>query len=134
MIDSRAVISPRAQIAADVEIGPFTVIGADVVIGGHTHAAADRVIGGIRALNPGSTGLPRTCGMAGWLLIDADGDAMTVTYRSVPFDAAAVVADLRGRNHPNAEFVASVLTGQRQMLLVPSGDAAASSWIWPGIA
>ena len=33
MIDSRAVISPQAEIAADVQIGPFTVIGPDVVIG-----------------------------------------------------------------------------------------------------
>lgn len=32
-IDSRAVIDPKAKIAADVEIGPFTIIGADVEIG-----------------------------------------------------------------------------------------------------
>ena len=32
MIDSRAVIHPKAELASDVEIGPFTVIGADVVI------------------------------------------------------------------------------------------------------
>src|SRR6185437_6237722 len=58
--------SPRADdgqgiepgIAAE-ELGPL-LAGADaeVVIGGHTHAA-DRVVGGVRALNPGSTGLPR---------------------------------------------------------------------------
>ena len=89
--------------------------GADVVIGGHTHAAADRVVGSVRALNPGSTGLPRVCGMASWLLLEADGEAMTVTHRSVPFDAGAVVTGLRNRMHPNAEFVASVLTGQHQM-------------------
>ncbi len=33
MIDSRAVIHPRAELASDVEVGPYTVIGPDVVIG-----------------------------------------------------------------------------------------------------
>jgi predicted phosphodiesterase len=86
--------------------------GADVVIGGHTHFADDRLAGGVRALNPGSTGLPRSRGRAGWLLLEADGDGMTATHRTVPFDADAVAADLRHRRHPNAEFVASLLTGQ----------------------
>ncbi len=31
MIDARAVVSPQAEIAADVEIGPFSIIGPDVV-------------------------------------------------------------------------------------------------------
>jgi UDP-N-acetylglucosamine acyltransferase len=46
MIDSRAVISPQAQIAADVRIGPFTVIGADVVIGAGTWIGPHAVING----------------------------------------------------------------------------------------
>jgi UDP-N-acetylglucosamine acyltransferase len=46
MIDSRAVVSPQAQIAADVEIGPFTVIGADVVIGARTWIGPHAVING----------------------------------------------------------------------------------------
>jgi UDP-N-acetylglucosamine acyltransferase len=46
MIDSRAVISPRADIAVDVEIGPFTVIGADVVIGPGTWIGPHAVING----------------------------------------------------------------------------------------
>jgi UDP-N-acetylglucosamine acyltransferase len=46
MIDPRAVISPQAQIAADVEIGPFTVIGADVVIGPGTWVGPHAVING----------------------------------------------------------------------------------------
>ena len=36
MIDVRAVIAPRAEIAADVEIGPYTVIGPNVSIGAGT--------------------------------------------------------------------------------------------------
>lgn len=89
--------------------------GADVVVGGHTHFVTDRPVDGIRALNPGSAGLPRTPRTASWLLIEDDGDVFAVTQRSTPFDADAVVSDLRRRRHPNAEFVTSILTGQRQM-------------------
>ncbi len=46
MIDARAVVSPRAEIAADVEIGPFTVIGPDVVIGSGTWIGPHAVING----------------------------------------------------------------------------------------
>jgi UDP-N-acetylglucosamine acyltransferase len=46
MIDSRAVISPQAQIASDVQIGPFTVIGPDVVIGAGTWIGPHAVIEG----------------------------------------------------------------------------------------
>jgi UDP-N-acetylglucosamine acyltransferase len=46
MIDSRAVISPQAQIAEDVQIGPFTIIGADVVIGAGTWIGPHAVING----------------------------------------------------------------------------------------
>lgn len=91
----------------------LTGCGADVVIGGHTHRAADRVIDGIRALNPGSTGLPRSHGIANWLLVEDDGDQLAVTHRGVPYDASAVAADLRHRRHPNAEFVTAILTGAR---------------------
>jgi putative phosphoesterase len=86
--------------------------GADIVIGGHTHAATDRLVDGIRALNPGSAGMPRTPGAASWLLIEDNGEALAVTHHSAPFDVDAVVSDLRQRRHPNTEFVRSVLTGQ----------------------
>jgi UDP-N-acetylglucosamine acyltransferase len=46
MIDPRAVVSPQAQIAADVQIGPFTVIGPDVVIGAGTWIGPHAVING----------------------------------------------------------------------------------------
>jgi predicted phosphodiesterase len=99
---------------ADEQLRPLlTGCGADVVIGGHTHVATDRLVDGIRALNPGSAGLPRTCGTASWLLLEDDGQALAVTHRGVPFDVDAVVSDLHRRRHPNAEFVAALLTGQR---------------------
>src|SRR5277367_4363829 len=46
MIDPRAVISPQAQIASDVQIGPFSIIGADVVIGAGTWIGPHVVING----------------------------------------------------------------------------------------
>ena len=46
MIDPRAVVSPQAQIAADVEIGPFSVIGAEVIIGAGTWIGPHAVING----------------------------------------------------------------------------------------
>lgn len=46
MIDPRAVVSPRAEIAADVEIGPFSVIGAEVCIGRGTWIGPHVVING----------------------------------------------------------------------------------------
>jgi predicted phosphodiesterase len=94
--------------------------GADVVVGGHTHLAADRIVGGVRALNPGSAGMPSTCGTATWLLLDDGRDGLAVEHRSVPFDVDAVVGDLRRRRHPNAEFVSSILTGERQQRPAPA--------------
>jgi UDP-N-acetylglucosamine acyltransferase len=46
MIDSRAVISPQAQLAPDVQVGPFSVIGADVVIAAGTWVGPHVVING----------------------------------------------------------------------------------------
>jgi len=45
-IHSTAIISDRANIADDVEIGPYTVIGADVEIGGGTQVGSHVVISG----------------------------------------------------------------------------------------
>ena len=71
MIDSRAVISPQAHIAADVEIGPFSVIGQRCMIGGmvgfagHLTIADDVVVTGCSLVSasikkPGSysSGMP----------------------------------------------------------------------------
>jgi predicted phosphodiesterase len=98
---------------------------ADIVIGGHTHRATDRMISGIRALNPGSVGIPEHPGQAGWLLLElteehaddpapATAQGPRVEHRLVPFDVDAVVRDLRARLHPNAEFLEEILTGKRE--------------------
>jgi predicted phosphodiesterase len=98
--------------------------GADVVVGGHTHYQVDRLVGSIRALNPGSTGLPRPAGQAGWLLLEDRGRGdLTAEHRAVPFDAGAVVGDLDHRRHPNAAFIGAILAGQREQIRTPSTAA-----------
>jgi UDP-N-acetylglucosamine acyltransferase len=46
MIDPRAIVSDRARLAADVEVGPFTVIGPDVEVGSGTWIGPHAVING----------------------------------------------------------------------------------------
>lgn len=46
MIDARAVVSPHAEIAPGVEIGPFSVIGPEVSIGAGTWIGPHVVING----------------------------------------------------------------------------------------
>jgi UDP-N-acetylglucosamine acyltransferase len=46
MIDARAIVSEKARLAADVEVGPFTIIGPDVEIGPGTWIGPHAVING----------------------------------------------------------------------------------------
>lgn len=46
MIHSTAIVSPKANIAANVEIGPYSIIGDDVQIGRNTTIASHVVING----------------------------------------------------------------------------------------
>ncbi len=46
MIDSRAVVSPRAELAGDVTVGPYAVIGPEVVIGARTSVGPHAVVNG----------------------------------------------------------------------------------------
>ena len=46
MIDPRAIVSPQAELAADVTVGPFSVIGPDVRIGAGTVVGPHVVING----------------------------------------------------------------------------------------
>jgi len=46
VIDARAVVAPQAQLAADVEVGPFAVIGPQVRIGARTFVGPHTVITG----------------------------------------------------------------------------------------
>jgi UDP-N-acetylglucosamine acyltransferase len=46
LIDARAIVSPQAELAADVEVGPYAVIGAGVHIDAGTHIASHAVVNG----------------------------------------------------------------------------------------
>lgn len=100
-IDTRSSVNELAQLLAGADAG--------WVVGGHTHEPTDRRIGAIRALNPGSVGLPRTLGRASWMLLDSSTAGVTVEHRTVPFDVDVVIETLNRRRHPNRDFVASVL-------------------------
>jgi hypothetical protein len=80
---------------------------------GVTHDPTDRVLGSVRALNPGSVGVPRKATHASWMLIDADADGIHAQRREATFDVDVVVRDLHARGYPNAPFMESVLTGTR---------------------
>jgi len=80
----------------------------------------DRLVSGIRALNPGSTGMPRPPGQACWLTLNDRGRGdLTAEHRTVPYDAGAVADDLHHRRHPNAAYIGAVLTGQREQYRHP---------------
>ena len=46
MIDPKAIVSPQAQLASDVTVGPFSIIGANVQIGPGTVIGPHAVING----------------------------------------------------------------------------------------
>lgn len=46
MIDARAVVDPKAELASDVEVGAFAVIGPDVVIGPGSRIGPHAVVTG----------------------------------------------------------------------------------------
>lgn len=54
MIDPRAIVSPQAELAADVSVGPFTIIGPDVVIGAGSVIGPHAVINGPTRLGEGN--------------------------------------------------------------------------------
>ncbi len=54
MIDSHAIVSPRAELAADVAVGPFSVIGPDVRIGPGTVVGPHVVINGPTTIGTGN--------------------------------------------------------------------------------
>jgi UDP-N-acetylglucosamine acyltransferase len=54
VIDPRAIISPRAELAADVSVGPYTIIGDDVTIGAGTVIGPHAVVLGPTRLGTGN--------------------------------------------------------------------------------
>ncbi|KAB7627927.1 acyl-ACP--UDP-N-acetylglucosamine O-acyltransferase [Alkalilimnicola sp. S0819] len=55
MIDPRAVIDPKAELGADVTVGPFAVIGAGVQLGDGCRVGPHAVIEGPTRIGPNNT-------------------------------------------------------------------------------
>jgi UDP-N-acetylglucosamine acyltransferase len=55
VIDARALVSPQAELAADVTVGPFSVIGPQVRIGARTRIASHVVIHGPTTIGEDNT-------------------------------------------------------------------------------
>jgi putative phosphoesterase len=86
--------------------------GADVLLVGHSHVPMTRHLRQRTIVNPGSVGLPRAGSGAQYAVWD-DGE---ITLRSVPYDVAAVVQQLRALRLPDGVFagLAAVLQGRRE--------------------
>jgi UDP-N-acetylglucosamine acyltransferase len=54
VIDPRAIISPKAELAADVTVGPFSIIGPDVILGPGTVVGPHAVINGPTRMGKGN--------------------------------------------------------------------------------
>lgn len=55
MIDARAIISPKAQLAKDVSVGPWSIIGPDVIIDSGTKVGPHVVIQGPTIIGKNNT-------------------------------------------------------------------------------
>lgn len=65
MLHPTAVVDPRAELDASVEVGPYAVIGAGVRLGANTHVGAHAVLEGPAELGPDNRIFPHAVlGMA----------------------------------------------------------------------
>jgi putative phosphoesterase len=80
-------------------------IAEHVLVTGHTHAQYNREVAGIRAINPGSIGMPYE-GRPGayWALLGPD-----VELRRTEYDVATAAARLRESGFPDVEPVVEML-------------------------
>ncbi len=86
-----------------------TEIAERVLVTGHTHCQYDRQVAGLRALNPGSVGLPYE-GRSGayWALLGPG-----VELRRTEYDIAAAVAQMRGTDDPRVEVIVELMLQPR---------------------
>jgi diadenosine tetraphosphatase ApaH/serine/threonine PP2A family protein phosphatase len=78
-----------------------------VLVTGHTHCQYDRVVAGVRAINPGSVGMPYEgrAGAAFWAVLGPD-----VELRSSEYSLEEVLAKVRATDDPAAEAMIAELT------------------------
>jgi putative phosphoesterase len=83
-------------------------ISERVLVTGHTHSQYDRVAAGVRALNPGSIGMPyegRPGGGAYWAFLGPD-----VELRRTEYDVEAAIARIHASGIPDPEQLVGILT------------------------
>jgi putative phosphoesterase len=92
--------TPEQRVAAAT-----SEISERVLVTGHTHAQYDRVVAGLRALNPGSVGMPYEHRPgAYWALLGPD-----VELRRTEYDVAAAGQRLRDVGFPDCEPLVETL-------------------------
>ena len=81
-------------------------IAERLLVSGHTHAQYDRHVAGVRAVNPGSVGMPYE-GRPGtyWALLGPD-----VELRRTEYDVDEAVSRLRASSFPDPEPLVEMLT------------------------
>ena len=81
-------------------------IAERLLVSGHTHAQYDRHVAGVRAVNPGSVGMPYE-GRPGtyWALLGPD-----VELRRTEYDVDEAVSRLRASSFPDPEPLVEILT------------------------
>jgi putative phosphoesterase len=93
--------TPEERIAAAT-----SGISERVLVTGHTHSQYDRAVAGIRALNPGSVGMPyEERPGAYWALLGPD-----VELRRTEYDLDDAIARLRASGLPDPEQLVETLT------------------------
>lgn len=92
--------TPEERVAAAT-----STIAERVLVTGHTHSQYDREVAGVRAVNPGSVGMPYEHRHgAYWALLGPD-----VELRRTEYDLEEAAARLRGSGMPDPEPLVDVL-------------------------
>jgi predicted phosphodiesterase len=77
-----------------------------VLVSGHTHSQYDRVVADLRAVNPGSVGMPYEAGPgAYWAVLGPD-----VVLRRTDYDVDDAVARIHASGYPRAGQMVEILT------------------------
>ncbi len=87
-------------------VSSMSECAATLVCVGHTHQPSDRRVGDRHIVNLGAISLSLTDDKASsYVLLDAEPDAYRVRHRRVPYDRAAVIAQLNRIRHPGRAYL-----------------------------
>lgn len=101
---------------------------ADLICVGHFHVPLDRMVNGVRAVNPGSVGVPFAPDLrAGYALLTAEPGRYHVTFHRVAYDREGAIAELRRLRHPGADFLIPFLEGRRRARWMETWDGVSYS-------